>query len=248
MNFFSQAFAFLLAPSNWASTAINPIGTRLVEHLWYTLIALVITAVIAIPIGFAIGHSGRGRGLAVALSGGARALPTLGVISLLALLIGLGLRAPIVALVILAIPSVLAGAYTGFDAVDRRTIDAARAVGMTEWQIVTQVEIPLGLPLLIGGLRAGALQIVATATLAAYVGEGGLGTFIFLGIGNNDFVTALAGSILIIVLAIVLEILFSLLQRLVVPAGVRAGRAKNDRPGATRTRAAVGSPLQEGSK
>jgi osmoprotectant transport system permease protein len=248
VNFIAQAFAYVVSPANWAASALNPIGVRLVEHLWYTALALVITAVIAIPIGYAIGHTGRGRGFAIALSGGARALPTLGVLTLLALLVGLGLAAPTISFVILAIPSVLAGAYTGFESVDRRTIDAARAVGMTEWQIVTQVEIPLGLPLLIGGLRAGALQIVATATLAAYVGEGGLGTYIFLGIGNNDIVTALAGSILIIGLAIVLEILFGLLQRLVVPAGVRAGRTKNDRPRATRPRPAVGSPLQEGSK
>jgi osmoprotectant transport system permease protein len=248
VNLLAPAFAFLFSPANWASTSNNPIGVRLGEHLWYTLIALVITAVIALPIGMAIGHTGRGRGVAIAVAGGARALPTLGVITLLALVIGLGLRAPIISFVILAIPSVLAGAYSGFEAVDRRTIDAARAVGMTEWQIVFQVELPLGLPLLIGGLRAGALQIVATATLAAYVGEGGLGTYIFLGIGNNDFTTALAGSILIIALAILLEILFSVLQRLVVPAGVRAGRTKIDRTRASRPRAAVGSPLQEGNK
>jgi osmoprotectant transport system permease protein len=247
VSIFVQAFAYLFAPANWAASANNPIPQRLGEHLWYTLLALVITAVIAIPIGFAIGHTGRGRGIAIAVSGGARALPTLGVITLLALLIGIGLSAPIVSFVILAIPSVLAGAYSGFEAVDRRTIDAARAVGMTEWQIITQVEIPLGLPLLIGGLRAAALQIVATATLAAYVGEGGLGTFIFLGIGNNDFTVALAGSILIIALAILLEILFSILQRIVVPAGVRAGRTKNDRPRATRPRTSVVSPLQKGS-
>ncbi|MCU1529574.1 MAG: transporter permease [Frondihabitans sp.] len=250
MSIFGQTFAFLLTPANWAASSANPISVRLGEHLWYTLISLVLTAVIAIPIGFYIGHTGRGRGIAVTLSGGARALPTLGAITLLSLLIGIGigLAAPIIAFVILAIPSVLAGAYSGFEAVDRRTIDAARAVGMTEWQIVTQVEIPLGLPLLIGGLRAGTLQIVATATLAAYVGSGGLGTFIFLGIGANDITQTLAGAFLVIALAILLEVLFSIIQRLVVPAGVRAGRTKNDRPRATRLRTSVGSPLQEGNK
>jgi len=247
VNLFGQAFQFIFAPANWASTSINPIGLRLAEHLWYTLLALVITVVIAVPIGFAIGHTGRGRSIAVSVSGGARALPTLGVLTLLALLLGIGLQAPIISFVILAIPSVLAGAYSGFEAVDRRTIDAARAVGMTEWQIMTQVELPLGLPLLIGGIRAAALQIVATATLAAYVGAGGLGTFIFLGLGDQDYVEIAAGSILVVALAILLEILFSILQRIVVPAGVRAGRTKNNRTGATRSRAAVGSPLQEGN-
>lgn len=247
MNPIQQTFQYILTPANWASAANNPIGLRLGEHLWYTFIALVITAVIAIPIGFAIGHTGRGRSVAVAISGGARALPTLGVLTLLALLLGVGLKAPILSFVILAIPSVLAGAYSGFEAIDRRTIDAARAVGMTEWQIVTQVEVPLGLPLLIGGLRAAALQIVATATLAAYVGSGGLGTFIFLGLGANDYVQTAVGSILVVALAILLEIVFSILQRLVVPAGVRAGRTSSGSTRASRPRAAVGSPLQEGN-
>jgi len=247
MNPIAQTFGYILSPANWSSTASNPIGARLGEHLWYTLIALVITAVIAIPIGFAIGHTGRGRQVAVLVSGGARALPTLGVLTLFALLLGVGLEAPILSFVILAIPSVLAGAYSGFEAIDRRTIDAARAVGMTEWQIVTQVEIPLGLPLLIGGLRAAALQIVATATLAAYVGSGGLGTFIFLGLGANDFVQTAVGAVLVVALAILLEIVFSILQRLVVPAGVRAGRTSFGLVRAPRSRSAAGSPLQEGN-
>lgn len=248
MNYFADTIHFLFDPANYAATGPNPIPVRLEEHLWYTLLALVITAVIAIPIGFAIGHTGRGRAFAVAISGGARALPTLGVLSLLGLLLGIGLSAPIISFVILAIPSVLAGAYAGFESVDRKTIDAARAVGMTGWQIMTQVEIPLGLPLLIGGLRSAALQIVATATLASYIGAGGLGTYIFLGLGTQDYGQMLAGSILVVVLAIVLEVVFSIVQRLVVPAGVRAGRRSNDRATAPRARPAVGSPLQEGSK
>ncbi|ARC57127.1 Glycine betaine/carnitine/choline transport system permease protein OpuCB [Frondihabitans sp. 762G35] len=252
MNYFSGAIAFLLDPANYDGTnpkaGNNTIPSAMVDHLFYTLLALVIAAVIAIPIGYAIGHTGRFRSVAIAVSGGARALPTFGVITLFGLLLGIGLSAPIISFVILAIPSVLAGAYTGFEAVDRRTIDAARAVGMTEWQIVTQVEIPLGLPLLIGGLRAATLQIVATATLAAYVGAGGLGTFILLGLQTQDYTQMVAGSILVILLAIVLEIVFSIVQRLVVPAGVAAGLATNDRARATRPRSVVGSPLQEGNK
>jgi osmoprotectant transport system permease protein len=249
VNFFSAALNYIFDPANWAHTAANPIGARLGEHLWYTVLALVISAVISLPIGLAIGHTGRGRAAAVLISGGARALPTLGVITLLAVLLGIGLRAPLISFVILAIPSILAGAYSGLESVDRKVIDAARAQGMTEWQILTQVEIPLGLPLIIGGLRSATLQIVATATLANYVGAGGLGIFIFLGLGNNDIVTILVGAILVIALAIVLEIIYSIVQRLVVPAGVRAGqRPQNDRPGTTRSRAVVGSPLQEGNK
>ncbi|WP_348648445.1 ABC transporter permease [Cryobacterium breve] len=121
------------------------------SRLLFTAVTLALASVIAIPIGFLIGHTGRGRGIAVATSGGLRAIPTLGLLTLVALWIGIGLGAPYVALTVLAIPPILAGAYTGFEAVNRATIDAARAVGMTELQIVRHVEIPLGLPLLIGG-------------------------------------------------------------------------------------------------
>jgi osmoprotectant transport system permease protein len=248
VNLFGQTIQFLTDPVNWTAASGNPIPARVGEHLWYTALALVIAAVIAIPIGFAIGHTGRGRSIAIAVSGGARALPTLGVLTLLALLLGIGLKAPIISFVILAIPSILAGAYSGFEAVDRKTIDAAKAVGMTGWQIVWQVEVPLGLPLLIGGLRSAALQIVATATLASYVGLGGLGTYIFLGLPTQNYAEMLAGSFLVVLLAVLLEVVFSILQRLVVPAGVRAGRSTNSRSRAPRPRPVVGSPLQEGSK
>ena len=106
-------------------------------------------------------------------------------------------------LLVLGVPSILAGAYAGIEAVDRRTIDAARAMGMTDWQMLWKVEIPLGLPLLLGGLRNATLQIVATATLAAYIGLGGLGVYIFDGLGVRDFTEMLAGAILVAALALV---------------------------------------------
>ncbi|AMM22448.1 ABC transporter permease [Frondihabitans sp. PAMC 28766] len=248
MNFVGSALQYIFTPGNWASTVANPIGARLGEHLWYTLLSLAIATVIAMPIGLLIGHTGRGRQVAVLVSGGARALPTLGVITLLAVIIGVGLRAPLISFVILAIPSILAGAYSGLEAVDRQTVDAARAMGMTEWQILTQVEVPLGLPLIIGGLRSATLQIVATATLANYVGALGLGSFIFLGLGNNDYTTMLVGAILVVALAIAFEIVYSVVQRLVIPAGVRAGRTQNVRSRSARSRTVVGSPLQEGNE
>lgn len=237
MNLFADAIAWLLDPSHYGGS--NGIEVRLVEHLWISLVSLAIAAAIAIPAGFLIGHTGRGKGLAVLVSGGVRALPTLGLISILGLTIGIGVGAPIISFVVLAIPSILAGAYAGFEAVDRRTIDAARASGMTEWQIVSRVELPLGLPLLMGGIRSATLQIIATATLAAYISGGGLGSFIFLGLRTNDYSQMLAGSILVIALAIVFEGVFGVLQRLVVPAGVRAGQRKDVRSGPSRSRAAA---------
>ncbi|PRY70184.1 osmoprotectant transport system permease protein [Glaciihabitans tibetensis] len=224
MNLLFEGFAWIFDPAHHGGD--EGIGTRILQHLGITLVVMVIASLIAIPLGYLIGHTGRGRSVVVALSGGVRALPTLGVISLIALSVGIGFTAPVIALVILAIPSILAGAYSGFEAVDRRTIDAARAVGMTEGQIVTRVEVPLGLPLLIGGLRSATLQVIATATLADYVGAGGLGRYIFSGQATNDYPQMLAGSILVIMLALVSEALFSLLQRSLVPAGVVAAEQR----------------------
>lgn len=218
MRLFIQAFDWLVDAEHY--TGDNSIPARVLEHLWISISVLTIASAIAIPIGFLIGHTGRGRTVAVALSGAARALPTLGVLSIVALHWGIGRLAPSVALVILAIPSILTGAYTGFEAVDRDIIDAARSIGLTEGQILRRVEVPLGLVLLIGGLRSASLQVVATATLADYVGAGGLGRFIFSGLKTNDYPKMLAGALLVFGLALVSEAVFGLVQRLSVPRGV----------------------------
>ncbi|WP_423917518.1 ABC transporter permease [Frigoribacterium sp. 2-23] len=246
MNLFSGALEFLTTASSWSGE--DGIPARVGEHLLYTLVAVLIASAIAVPIGFAIGHIGRGRALAVGAAGAARALPTLGILLLIGLGVGIGITAPMISFVILAIPSILAGAYSGFEAVDRATIDSARAVGMSEWQIVTKVELPLGLPLLIGGIRAASLQVVATATLASVVGAGGLGTYIFRGLRSNNYALMLAGSLLVVIIAIVLEIVFSLLQRVVVPAGVRAQRPPDTRERSIRSRPVTATPLQEGTQ
>ncbi|MDQ1583847.1 MAG: osmoprotectant transport system permease protein, partial [Microbacteriaceae bacterium] len=185
MSLILDAIRWIFDPAHYGGT--NGIDTRTGEHLALSGLILLIAVVIAVPFGYFIGHTGHGRGVVVPLSGGVRALPTLGLLILVALNVGIGVVAPIVALVVLAVPSILAGAYSGFEAIDRRVIDAARAVGMTEWQILTRVEIPLGLPLLIGGVRSAALQVIATATLADYVGSGGLGHFLFLGLQTNNY-------------------------------------------------------------
>jgi osmoprotectant transport system permease protein len=244
MNFLRDAVNWIFDPAHYAGDGSIP--ARLGEHLLFTLVALVLASVVAIPFGFLIGHTGRGRGVAVATAGGLRALPTLGLLTLVALSIGIGLGAPYVALTILAIPPILAGAYTGFEAIDWVTVDAARAVGMSELQIVTKVEIPLGLPLLIGGIRSAALQVVATATLAAYVADFGLGRYLFEGLKIRDYGEMLGGSILVILLALVLEGLFALVQRFVVPRGVAAGRPTDVRVKSTRSRPVMGTPIEEG--
>lgn len=211
MNYFSEAIAWILDPAN----AYGPSGVwaRCWEHLWYTLLAVVLACVIAIPLGYLVGHTRRGRGLVVVSSGAARALPTLGVVTLVGLVLGIGLVAPMVALVLLAVPSVLAGAYAGIEAIDRRTVDAARAMGMSEWEVLTRVEIPLGLPLLLGGVRSATLQVIATATLAAYVGAGGLGRFLFLGLKTQDYPQMLASALLVVAIALLMEGVFEISER-----------------------------------
>lgn len=200
----------------------NGTGQRVVQHLGISGLVLLIAAIVAVPIGLAIGHTGRGSSVVVAVAGGVRSLPTLGLITLIALNVGIGLRAPVSALVVLAIPSILAGAYSGVQSIDRSTIDAARSIGMSEWQVLAKVELPLGRSLLLGGLRSASLQVIATATLADYVGGGGLGRFIFLGLKTNDYPQMLAGSILVIVLAIASEGAFTAIQRVTRVRGITA--------------------------
>ncbi|ERK71160.1 ABC transporter permease [Leifsonia aquatica] len=222
------AFAWVFDPANWAGP--SGILARLGEHAWYSLLTLILAAVIALPIGLAIGHTGRFRGLAVGVSGALRAIPTLGLVVYLALItLNLSIIPPLIALTILAIPPVLAGAYSGLESVDRRTIDAARAMGMTELQILFKVEIPLSLPLIIGGIRSAALQVIATWTVAAILPVGGLGRFLFDGLAVQRYDEMLGGSILVIALALVTDGVFAIVQRLVVPRGVTAGKIQDVR-------------------
>lgn len=222
MNYFVEAFAWIFSPERLTGTL--PLPTAIAQHLAFTFGSVLIAALIAIPAGWAIGHTGRGREFAVLLSGAARALPSLGLIVLLYLLLGVSFKteAAVTAFVILGIPSILAGAYAGFEAIDRTVIDAGRAMGMTPWQVLWKIEVPLGLPLLIGGLRLATLQIVATVTIAAFIALGGLGYYIIQGIPLRDFPQILGASIVVIVLALLLDALFALLQRVVVPRGVAA--------------------------
>jgi len=237
MNLFAEAMAWLFAPERFEGA--NSLQLRIGEHLFYTFISVLIAAAIAIPLGYFIGHTGKGREIAIGVSGAARAIPSFGLILLLVLLIGVTQKplAAFVAFVLLGIPSILAGAYSGLEAIDRRVIDSARAVGMTEWQILWKVEIPLGLPLLIGGLRSATLQIVATVTLAAYIGLGGLGGYIIAGLALRRFDQMLGAALVIVALALVLDGLFALAERLVTPRGVTAGRTSDVRTRSPRARA-----------
>ena len=212
MSVVSETVDWLTDSTHWSGD--DGIPHRVVEHLGYTAETVAIASAVAIPLGLWIGHTGRFRTLAVALTGALRALPTLGLLTLIVLKTGIGLTPALIALVILAIPPLLAGSYSGLESVDRRTIDAARAMGMTEWQILTKVEIPLALSLVVGGIRSATLQVVATATVAAFVSLGGLGRYIIDGQRTSDYPQMAAGSVVVVVLALVLDGIFAGLQRL----------------------------------
>ncbi len=229
MDLLLGAIHWIFDSANWqpGSQSPLPIQDRLLEHLRYTAVAVVLAGLIALPLGFFIGHTGRGRQFVITFTGSMRALPTLGLLFFLLMVFGYFLSydtAPIVgatiSFAVLAIPSMLAGAYSGLESVDRGIVDAARANGMTEWQILTQVEIPLGLPLIVGGIRAAVLQVIATVTIASYAGLGGLGRIITAGIGLNDYDLMLGGALLVAALALTVDGVFAIAQRATATQGI----------------------------
>ena len=222
MSFLHEALAYIFSAENWAGKA--GLGARILEHLQYTGVAVAVSALIAIPVGLIIGHTGRGSFLVVTAVNALRALPTLGVLLLGVLLWGLGLLPPTVALMLLGIPPLLAGTYSGIANVDPKIVDAARSMGMTERRILTRVEVPNALPLILGGLRTATLQIVATATVAAYASLGGLGRYLIDGIKVREFSLALVGALLVTVLALLLDGLLALVVWASVPGSGRLRR------------------------
>ncbi|MVU81956.1 ABC transporter permease subunit [Nocardia sp. ET3-3] len=231
MSLFLDAWHFLTDGSNWSGP--TGIGRRLLEHLYYSLLAVGFSAVIAVPIGLLIGHTRRGSALIVGFANSMRALPTLGVLTFVVLLLGLGLTPPLLALLTVGMPPLLAGAYAGIANVDPTVVDASRAMGMSEPRVLFQVELPNSLPVLLSGLRAATLQVVATATIAAYVNLGGLGRYIFDGISLYRYDKVLVGAILVAALALALDGLLAFAVWLSVPGTGRlrrvTGRVRNAR-------------------
>ncbi|HEY7722454.1 MAG TPA: ABC transporter permease [Pedococcus sp.] len=226
---------WLSDPAHWSGP--DGVARRTLEHLWYSAVALLVTAVIAIPIGLVIGHTGRGRVVVVNLAGAARAIPSLGLLFLLTLFFGARLTGDaaflvpsLIALVVLAIPPVLAGAYAGVESVDPAARDAAKGMGMTGSAVLLRVELPCALPLVFSGLRSAALQIVATATIAAIVGLGGLGRFLIDGLRTRDFPQMAAGALVVAVVALLVDLAFAIVQRYAVSPGL-TGRRTGRRAG-----------------
>jgi osmoprotectant transport system permease protein len=262
---FSRVGLFLNDPSNWWGP--NGLLVDLRQHVFYTLIAVVIALLIALPLGLLIGHTGRGAGVIGGLANGLRAVPALGFVVLLVLwlapkihstltvpgLIATGVLPYFIAvevvLIVLAIPPILTNTYAGVQNVDPAARDAARGMGMTGRQVITRVEFPIALPLIMSGLRSATLQVIATATIAAYAPFlGGLGAPIIAGTGQlNDprygYPAMVSAGLLVAVLAICSDALLNLVQRFTVSPGLtRAGSTRR-----RRTRPASPEPMEAGA-
>jgi len=217
--------AWLTDPANWSGAGSIPF--QVLMHLVYSLVALLIAAAVAVPLGLFVGHTGKGESLIMGSVNAMRALPTLGLLILLVLLIAptiannLAFVIPaLIVLVLLAIPPILSGVASGIRAIDRSVIDAARGMGFSTAQIVWRIEIPCALPLTLSGVRGATLQVVSTATVAAYVSLDGLGRFIIDGRAGNDYAEMAGGSLVLALLAILLELAFALLSRGLVSPGL----------------------------
>jgi osmoprotectant transport system permease protein len=218
MDVVGDVLRWLTDPAQWSGPGGIPVRT--LQHVWYSLVATGIAGAIALPIGIAIGHTGRGALLAVNLTNLGRAIPTLGIIILVFQLAGFGFVPVLVSLVALAIPPIVTNSYIGVRSVDRDVREAAEGMGMRGRQVLWQVELPVAMPLIMAGIRTSAVQVVATATLAAFVGLGGLGRYLIDGLSQRDLPQVVGGAILVALLSLLTELLLGRVQALVVSRGL----------------------------
>ena len=193
---------------------------KTIEHLVLSLVALAVSIAIAVPIGVVLGHLHRGSFLAVNVANIGRALPTLVVIAVGFVLFGIGFTTVMVSLVVLAVPPILTNAYVAVDEVEPDAVEAARGMGMTSLQVLRRIELPLALPLLFVGIRTAAVFVVATATIAAIAGGGGLGD-ILVNQASYEVEGLVGAAIVVSLLALALDAGLGLVQRLLTPRGLR---------------------------
>src|SRR5256885_7368639 len=210
---------WLVDPANWQGS--DGIPARLGEQAHVAIEAVLIGAAIALPIGVVLGHYGRFGNLAINISNVGRAVPSFGIIVIAFLAFGLGDAPIILALTALAIPPMVTNSYVALREVDPDIKEAARGMGYRDLAQLLRVELPLAVPLIMAGIRTSAVQVVATATLAALVAGGGLGTYIVDGLATQDYVKTAAGALLVAVLALATELSLAWVQRLLVPRGIR---------------------------
>lgn len=226
VNIVSETIAWLTNPVNWSGP--NGIPVRMTEHIAISFVSIVIALAIALPIGLYIGHTGRHTAIAVNSANLWRALPSLAVIAIVLPIssridpnAGFKIYPTIVAMVVLAVPPIMVNAYSGLAGVDRDLLEAGRGQGLSERQILSGVELPLSVPVITTGIRSASIQVIATATLGAVFGFGGLGRYLVNGIAQNDQGQIFGGVVLVAGLVLVTELGFAVAQRLLTPRGVR---------------------------
>lgn len=230
MEFFVEVVAWFANPANWSGS--DGVPARVGEHLVLSVIPLVVAVAVALPIGAWIGHTGRFANLVINVANVGRAIPSLAILALAAMvlqrpIVDLGLRdiaaeiLTMIALFFLAIPPILTNAYVGINEVDEGLVEAARGMGMRDRDILRRVEVPVGLPVILVGVRTAAVQVVATATLGAVFGAGGLGRYIIDGIAQRNFDEVFAGALVVAALSIATELTFSFLERRGTSPGLR---------------------------
>ncbi|MGQ5638484.1 MULTISPECIES: ABC transporter permease [unclassified Streptomyces] len=221
MNVLNFAHAFFSDSAHWHG--YDGIPTRVAEHVKYSLEALLFAALIGLPVGLVTGHYGRGGNALALIATAGRALPSFGLLVLMFIWIGFGLLPVMIPLVVLAVPPILVTAYEAMRSVDPSPVDAARGMGMSEARVLFQVELPVALPLVLSGLRTAAIQIVSTATIAAYVSLGGLGRYIIDGLYQKNYEKVVGGATLVAGLALTTLVVFWAASRITVSPGVRRG-------------------------
>jgi osmoprotectant transport system permease protein len=232
MNFIGQVAQWFQDPAHWQGDGGIP--HRTLEHVAMSGVSVLVAALIALPIGIAIGHVGKGGNLAINISNIGRAIPSFALLVLAAQffgiaaasqIVGFGAVPAFVALVALAIPPMVTNSYIGMREVDPDVREAARGMGMRERAVLLRVELPIAVPFIMAGIRTSAVNVVATATLAAEVAWGGLGRFIVDGLGLQDYPQLFAGAVMVAVLALIVEFSLAGLQRLSTPAGLRPSKS-----------------------
>ncbi len=199
---------------------------QLLVHVELSVVALLIGVVIAMPIALATFRSPFWAAVAINTGNIGRAVPSLAILALVFPLLGFGFTPSLVALTLLAIPPILINASTGLSQVNPQVIDAARGMGLSNGQILRGIQLPIAAPVIFAGIRTSAVQVVASATLATFVGGGGLGDLIVLGLQRNDPAVLVAGSLTIAVLAIITELTFGFLERTFTPKGLLVARKR----------------------
>jgi osmoprotectant transport system permease protein len=220
MELVGSALQWLADPANWSGPGGIP--NRTFEHVWLSALSVLVAIAIAVPVGLTIGHTGRAAFITVSVANLGRSIPSYALLLIFFTIVNrVGFAAAVPALVLLAIPPILVNTYVALREVDRDTIEAGRAMGLRELQLLARVELPIALPSIVTGVRIAAVQVVATATLAALVGGGALGRYIVDGFARQSYDQLLVGAFLVALLALVTERLFTWIEWRVVSPGVR---------------------------